>query len=258
MKRNFSARKKRSDGKWVVLNEEELIRQVTLRPVLYDRSLKGYRKASSRQQSWLDVSLAMDTTVDECRRRWRSLRDSFAKHYKQIQQNANCGDGSHKKPRKWIFYDQMSFLIPYIDSASYGLDDQLLDDFLDNSDDGQSIVCQAPECEQTPTAADSKAGIVVREEQRNHVSVQATEYVPLSGEEKSSNQNSSILSVQCAETNTEEDIDSDEKFLLSCAHILKRFTNRQNSLARLRIQQILYEIEFGTSEDACTTSKLCA
>lgn len=88
--------------------------------------------------------------------------------------------------------------------------------------------------------------------------MQATEYVPLSGEEKSSNQNSSILSVQCAETNTEEDIDSDEKFLLSCAHILKRFTNRQNSLARLRIQQILYEIEFGTNEDACTTSKLCA
>lgn len=39
-------------------------------------------------------------------------------------------------------------------------------------------------------------------------------------------------------------MDSDEKFLLSCAPTLRRLTHKQNALARLKIQQILYEIEF--------------
>lgn len=38
--------------------------------------------------------------------------------------------------------------------------------------------------------------------------------------------------------------DSDERFLLSCLPIMKRLPNRKNALARLRIQQMLYEIEF--------------
>lgn len=39
-------------------------------------------------------------------------------------------------------------------------------------------------------------------------------------------------------------IDPDERFLLSCAPILKRLSNKKNALARLKIQQILYNIEF--------------
>lgn len=39
--------------------------------------------------------------------------------------------------------------------------------------------------------------------------------------------------------------DPDEKFLLSCAPILRRLGDKKNGLARLRIQQVLYEIEFG-------------
>lgn len=38
--------------------------------------------------------------------------------------------------------------------------------------------------------------------------------------------------------------DPDERFLLSCLPILKRLPNKKNALARLRIQQLLFEIEF--------------
>lgn len=41
--------------------------------------------------------------------------------------------------------------------------------------------------------------------------------------------------------------DPDERFLLSCAPILKRLSQKKNSLARLKVQQLLYEIEFGDS-----------
>lgn len=38
--------------------------------------------------------------------------------------------------------------------------------------------------------------------------------------------------------------DPDEKFLLSCLPVLKRLNTKKNALARMRIQQLLYEIEF--------------
>lgn len=41
--------------------------------------------------------------------------------------------------------------------------------------------------------------------------------------------------------------DPDERFLLSCSPILKRLPTKKNALARLKIQQILYNIEFGES-----------
>jgi hypothetical protein len=40
--------------------------------------------------------------------------------------------------------------------------------------------------------------------------------------------------------------DPDELFLLSCAPILKRLNAKQNAGARLKIQQVLYEAEFGS------------
>lgn len=51
---------------------------------------------------------------------------------------------------------------------------------------------------------------------------------------------------------TEEDpcqcnrTDPDELFLLSCAPTLKRLNSKQNAVARLKIQQVLYEAEFGS------------
>lgn len=40
--------------------------------------------------------------------------------------------------------------------------------------------------------------------------------------------------------------DPDELFLLSCSPILKRLNAKQNAVARLKIQQVLYEAEFGS------------
>lgn len=42
--------------------------------------------------------------------------------------------------------------------------------------------------------------------------------------------------------------DPDERFLLSCAPVLKRLSTQKNALLKLRIQQLLYEVEFGDSE----------
>lgn len=38
--------------------------------------------------------------------------------------------------------------------------------------------------------------------------------------------------------------DPDERFLLSCLPIFQRLSNKKNALARLKIQQLLFDIEF--------------
>lgn len=42
--------------------------------------------------------------------------------------------------------------------------------------------------------------------------------------------------------------DSDEKFLFSCLPVFKRLPPRKNALLKLKIQTLLYEIEFGDDE----------
>lgn len=106
--------------------------------------------------------------------------------------------------------------------------------------------------------------------QQQTVAVQATDSLPLQEESmvmennvqynpshnqhmtksdfsKRSNNQNTTNSLQCNESFTDfgHVYDSEEKFLLSCAPALSRFTNRQKALARLKIQQILYDIEFG-------------
>lgn len=83
--------------------------------------------------------------------------------------------------------------------------------------------------------------------------------IVINGENEQDNANSQIQIVYCnekeAKTAHPRKIDTpqvkytitdpDERFLLSCAPILKRLSQKKNSLARLKVQELLYEIEFG-------------
>lgn len=55
---------KREPGtrQFILINEENLIKEVRKRPILYDKSLKGYRKPSTREQSWREVAYALNCT----------------------------------------------------------------------------------------------------------------------------------------------------------------------------------------------------
>lgn len=53
-----------------------------------------------------------------------------------------------------------------------------------------------------------------------------------------------LTHTQTAAVSSQHNADPDERFLLSCLPNLKRLPTKKNALARLKIQQILYEIEF--------------
>ena len=62
----------------------------------------------------------VDFTVEESKKRWRSLRDAFMKQYKCIGLTAD--ENFVGKKKKWLFYEQMKFLSPYLDFHSATLE----------------------------------------------------------------------------------------------------------------------------------------
>lgn len=48
---------------------------------------------------------------------------------------------------------------------------------------------------------------------------------------------------------TTKEVDADKQFLLSHLTALKRMTSRQNAIAKTKIQQVLFDIEFGTQNN---------
>ena len=54
---------------------------------------------------------------------------------------------------------------------------------------------------------------------------------------------------ECRTSNVTE-MDADEQFLLSCLPALKRLRPRDNAIARMRIQQVLFDVEFGEEEQS--------
>lgn len=54
--------KKRDQRQYIVINEERLISEVQLRPILYDKALKGYRKPTIRELAWQEVATLLEST----------------------------------------------------------------------------------------------------------------------------------------------------------------------------------------------------
>lgn len=177
----------------------------------------------------------------------------------------------------YIYYlkantNYVHILLTLVCECSYALDDHLIEEFGDNSDD-QSVHCETTVIQPSQETQTNKLSTSIEEEhdhvQQNTVSVQATDFMPVQEESVVMDHNhhqhhhhSHNLSCQNTDFTRGQGnhhsapqfcnaqyLDADEKFLLSCAPALRRFTNRQNAIARLQIQQLLFDIEFGDRQN---------
>ncbi|CAH3998432.1 transcription factor Adf-1-like [Pieris brassicae] len=186
------------------MNEIDLIKEVEKRPILYDKSVSGFNKTKLRDDAWKEVQEALNVSEAECKKRWRSLRDSFIK----LQR-------THGGRTRWPYHNAMRFLLPHVEpksetSAKRETSDSETEEEVRHRP-GQSL----PDLFLEPRLEDED------------------DFQP-----KKPRLNSSDDELQRT--------DPDELFLLSCASTLKRLNAKQNAVARLKIQQVLYEAEFGT------------
>ncbi|KAG4070791.1 hypothetical protein HA402_011017 [Bradysia odoriphaga] len=284
MTTSFKVKREPGTRQFILINEENLIKEVRKRPILYDKSLKGYRKPSSREQSWREVAYALNCTPEESKKRWRSLRDAFMK---QCKQNANDDMYGNPKKKKWLFYDLMKFLSPYLDATvspddSYKMEVQYVEEYeqTDETNFYKEGDCKFPsyiksEQKQAPDEANDDSisndpdEIIEQdaEEQESYELYERTDggevfagpIVINQSDTEHESTNSQIQFVYCNEKEPKPPTprkaeaaqvrysitDPDERFLLSCAPILKRLSQKKNSLARVKVQELLYQIEFG-------------
>ncbi|XP_065085792.1 uncharacterized protein LOC135707823 [Ochlerotatus camptorhynchus] len=90
---------------FVKVNEEMFVNEIKKRPILYNTTLKDYKKITTRHEAWAEVALAMNLSESECKKRWRSLRDAFMK----VVRNKN-----EDERKTWLHYRLLEFLLPYL------------------------------------------------------------------------------------------------------------------------------------------------
>uniref|UniRef100_A0A1Q3G103 Putative alcohol dehydrogenase transcription factor myb/sant-like protein n=1 Tax=Culex tarsalis TaxID=7177 RepID=A0A1Q3G103_CULTA len=93
---------------FVKVNEETFVREVRKRPILYNTTLKDYKRFSTRHEAWAEVAVAMRLSEQECKKRWRSMRDAFMK----VVRNRN-----EEERKSWIHYRLLEFLLPFVEGV---------------------------------------------------------------------------------------------------------------------------------------------
>ncbi|XP_004922050.1 transcription factor Adf-1-like isoform X2 [Bombyx mandarina] len=197
------------------MNELDLIKEVEKRPILYDKSVSGFNKTKLRDDAWKEVQEALNVTESECKKRWRSLRDSFIK----LQR-------THGGRTRWPYHQAMRFLLPHIEpKAETGIKKE------EDSDPEEEVARQ-------------RAIQNLPDFSFNHDKYEDDEFSEPSPKKQRLNSTDEESCQHCTRT------DPDELFLLSCAPTLKRLNSKKNAVARLKIQQVLYEAAFGREMDA--------
>ncbi|XP_011195068.1 uncharacterized protein Adf1_41 isoform X2 [Zeugodacus cucurbitae] len=88
--------------------DEILIEEVRNRPLLYDLGHRDYKNLKKKNYAWKEVAAHTKMGELECKRKWKSLRDSY-KRGKKIEQNAS-GRGAEIPRKTWKYMEAISFL----------------------------------------------------------------------------------------------------------------------------------------------------
>ncbi|KAJ8707387.1 hypothetical protein PYW08_010639 [Mythimna loreyi] len=85
----------------------EFVKEVEKYPCLYDKTLPEYANKMHNRRAWSAIARKSNTSVPECRDRWRKIRISFMRSLKQ--------QASTKPPmRPYYLTDELHFLHPFL------------------------------------------------------------------------------------------------------------------------------------------------
>uniref|UniRef100_A0A672RD65 MADF domain-containing protein n=1 Tax=Sinocyclocheilus grahami TaxID=75366 RepID=A0A672RD65_SINGR len=93
---------------------EKFILAVSENPILYDTSLESYRDFNRKNEAWKRVSEIVGLSVDECRKKWRDLRNVYVRERREEKKIKSGAAATQKRP--WRYYHIISFLLPFVSS----------------------------------------------------------------------------------------------------------------------------------------------
>ncbi|KAG1941871.1 MADF and BESS domain-containing protein [Pimephales promelas] len=201
--------------------EERLIAAVSDYPELYNSTINSYKDAARKAKAWRAVSLQVEIPEEDCRRRWKSLRDMFIKD-KRAEQRRRASGTSH---RSWKYSWQMSFLTPFIQSRSLAVDEPEEDRDEEEKEDEEE--------EEERTAHGNSS---FQDFEADHGMLDGSSHYSASGSQGTGRKRKWQMEAN-------EDLE-DEMFLFSLLPYLRRLPYAKKSAVKLKIHQLLYEAEF--------------
>ncbi|KAM9321813.1 uncharacterized protein KZ484_021879 [Pholidichthys leucotaenia] len=93
------------------MDDTTLIVEIKKHKELYDPHDPFYKDNRRKEKAWEAIGAAVGAEVDDCKRRWKVLRDAFVKNVKQ----KNLPNGS---VREWKYEKLISFVLPHVQRRS--------------------------------------------------------------------------------------------------------------------------------------------
>ncbi|XP_061655827.1 uncharacterized protein LOC133490159 isoform X1 [Phyllopteryx taeniolatus] len=231
--------------------DEKLIVSVFKYPVLYDATLVEYRCMDSRIIAWKNVSTLVGQPVDDCKRKWKNLRDHFIKELRKEVRSKSQGE---LVSSRWKYRQQLNYLAPFCTPRRRVPD-------LDQDRDRQ----RAPAGAEAETKPSDKADVLpvakipdVRSQSQvafvyQLVSPgtrmpQSPQSVRNGGHNRPPSPAKWAKKEKGPSLDSDRSRDEDELFLLSFVPALKRLAPQKRYQTKLKIQQIMYEAEFNVEQ----------
>ncbi|KAM7392912.1 hypothetical protein PAMA_007838 [Pampus argenteus] len=265
--------------------DDKLILTVFNYPELYNVTLPNYRCTESRASAWRNISIVLGLPSEECKRKWKNMRDRYLKEVRMEIKSKKQGEIVQSR---WKYRQLMNFIAPFTGSRS-GVADICgnNDDDHDNPDNESGCVegeTTSSETVKTPqstmkvpaspavqpqVAYVSQLPTMSQDSQMAQVAVLAKmpsssqQITPISktGRKRRLMQESvSPPSSQTTPSPTKWLVkdngssfpnrprDEDELFLLSFVPALKRLAPQKRCETKIKIQQIMYEAEFNVAQ----------
>ncbi|XP_077089916.1 uncharacterized protein LOC143741489 isoform X2 [Siphateles boraxobius] len=132
--------------------EEKLILAVSGHPELFDSSSYFYRDRNKKDLAWKKISEEIVQPDDVCRKKWKSLRDTYLKEKrKEMEKRSGSAAGSGKR---WKFSQILGFLDPFGVEARIGEDNHLEDQGQpEQSEETVTEPYQSEDGQRTPSSA---------------------------------------------------------------------------------------------------------
>ncbi|VEN34116.1 unnamed protein product [Callosobruchus maculatus] len=80
-----------------------LIEYIQGYPHLYDVKDQLYKNVNKKAEAWEIIAGVLDSTVEDCMKAWKSLRDRY------VKEKNRCASGSEAPESSWKYFDAMRF-----------------------------------------------------------------------------------------------------------------------------------------------------
>ncbi|XP_059906174.1 uncharacterized protein LOC132456037 isoform X1 [Gadus macrocephalus] len=243
--------------------DDKLIMSVFNFPELYNVTLPTYRCTETRINAWRSISTLMGVPSEECKRRWKNMRDRYLKEVRTELKSKQQGE---LVPSRWKYRQRLNFLAPFT-----GTRNGISENFINNNGEDHSppdLDTLAADSPMSPAPTRRTRAIAKAPATQPESQSQAAFATPSSSPESQNNQWGTLGAtgkkrkdlaketlgsadgVAPSKKSVGRTQDEDELFLLSFVPTLKRLAPQKRCETKMKIQQILYEAEFSLPEPA--------